>query len=329
MSEACSLPVNHPGYFSLTDRSRDIVRLDDLGIVRVSGKDAVTFLHGQFTNVVKGLGLRTIAAGYCSPKGRLLATFRLWMEGDDVMMMLPRAVAPAFVKRLKMFVLRADVTFTCACHDRTIYGLLNKTKDNLTAAGLTLPPEGDTARKDDTIVLGLSASSAIDGLIDAAPRAIVIAPKTLDLFPADKVADNSALWWVGNIAAGVATVWPETREVFVPQAVNYELTGGVVFNKGCYPGQEVVSRVQHIGESPRRAFIGWADTAEDVLPGATVWSDGKESGFVIESVRVEEKTLVIFSAALAAKEKGFSLSEAGAAVTVLPLPYEIRNVLNR
>ena len=328
MSEACSLPVNPSGHFSLTDRSRDVIRLDDLGIVRVKGKDAVTFLHGQFTNAVKGLGERTIAAGYCSPKGRLLATFRLWMEGDDVMMMLPRAVAPAFVKRLKMFVLRADVTFECACHDRTIYGLLNQTEENLKAAGLTLPPEGETARSGETIVLGLSATSAIDGLVAAAPRAIVIAPKTAEIFPADKVADTSALWWVGNIAAGVATVWPETREVFVPQAVNYELTGGVVFNKGCYPGQEVVSRVQHIGESPRRAMIGWADTAEDVLPGASVWSDGKEAGFVVESVRVDDKTLVIFSGVLAAKEKGFSLAADGAGITVLPLPYEIRNVLN-
>ena len=42
----------------------------------------------------------------------------------------------------------------------------------------------------------------------------------------------------------------------MPQAVNYELSGGVVFNKGCYPGQEVVSRVQHIGETSRRAAFG-------------------------------------------------------------------------
>lgn len=70
---------------------------------------------------------------------------------------------------------------------------------------------------------------------------------------------DSALWWASEIAAGKTTVWPGSRELFVPQAVNYELSGGVVFNKGCYPGQEVVSRVQHIGETsrPRPPSASW------------------------------------------------------------------------
>ena len=327
MSETSTQPLDRSGFFALTDRHRQIIRLDDLALVRVTGKDAVTFLHGQFTNAVKGLGTRTVAAGYCSPKGRLLATFRLWMEEDAVMMMLPKAVEPALLKRLRLYVLRADVTFENITASRTVFGLLNTAQSALKNVGLELPAVGETFRRDGSLVLGLSATGAIDGLIEAAPRAIVVTDNA-DLFPSEAIAPNSALWWLGNIAAGVATVWPATREIFVPQAVNYELTGGVVFNKGCYPGQEVVSRVQHIGDSPRRAFIGWAEGDRDVLPGETIWSGGREVGFAIEAVRVDDKTLVLFSAALAGASEGFSLAPDGSKISLLPLPYEIRNILN-
>ena len=58
---------------------------------------------------------------------------------------------------------------------------------------------------------------------------------------------------------------PPTRETFVPQAVNLELVDGVSFSKGCYPGQEVVSRLQHLGETNRRAAVGILST-EAALP---------------------------------------------------------------
>ena len=92
------------GRFALTTTA-PCCRVTEYGLMRVSGKDAVTFLHGQFTNAVTGLADEVRNAGYCTPKGRLLATFRVWMDGDDVMMLVPKAVAPAFFKRLRMYVL--------------------------------------------------------------------------------------------------------------------------------------------------------------------------------------------------------------------------------
>ena len=113
-----------------------------------------------------------------------------------------------------------------------------------------------------------------------------------------------------------------TRELFVPQAVNFELTGGVVFNKGCYPGQEVVSRVQHIGETSRRASIGLV-AGDAPLPGAPIYSDGAEVGFVVEAVQKDGKSLILFSSLRAALLGKLTLMPEGAEVDVLPLPYKI------
>ena len=240
------------GRFALTTTA-PCCRVTEYGLMRVSGKDAVTFLHGQFTNAVTGLADEVRNAGYCTPKGRLLATFRVWMDGDDVMMLVPKAVAPAFFKRLRMYVLRADVTFTCTGGDVVMTGVPAGAEAFLEAAGLPVPASSRVVRHDGLVIVDAEPASKVEGFCAGGRRALIIAPKDDARF-ADASTD-SALWWASEIAAGKTTVWPGSRELFVPQAVNYELSGGVVFNKGCYPGQEVVSRVQHTGwvdEPPRR-----------------------------------------------------------------------------
>ena len=221
------------GRFALTTTA-PCCRVTEYGLMRVSGKDAVTFLHGQFTNAVTGLADEVRNAGYCTPKGRLLATFRVWMDGDDVMMLVPKAVAPAFFKRLRMYVLRADVTFTCTGGDVVMTGVPAGAEAFLEAAGLPVPAPSRVVRHDGLVIVDAEPASKVEGFCAGGRRALIIAPKDDARF-ADASTD-SALWWASEIAAGKTTVWPGSRELFVPQAVNYELSGGVVFNKGCYPG---------------------------------------------------------------------------------------------
>ena len=217
------------GRFALTTTA-PCCRVTEYGLMRVSGEDAVTFLHGQFTNAVTGLADEVRNAGYCTPKGRLLATFRVWMDGDDVMMLVPKAVAPAFFKRLRMYVLRADVTFTCTGGDVVMTGVPAGAEAFLEAAGLPVPAPSRVVRHDGLVIVDAEPASKVEGFCAGGRRALIIAPKDDARF-ADASTD-SALWWASEIAAGKTTVWPGSRELFVPQAVNYELSGGVVFNKG-------------------------------------------------------------------------------------------------
>ncbi|MCV4593863.1 tRNA-modifying protein YgfZ, partial [Escherichia coli] len=61
-------------------------------------------------------------------------------------------------------------------------------------------------------------------------------------------------WRWFDIRDGLVSIWPATQEAFVPQMVNFELTGGVSFKKGCYPGQEIVARTQYLGKLKRRMY---------------------------------------------------------------------------
>jgi folate-binding protein YgfZ len=72
------------------------------------------------------------------------------------------------------------------------------------------------------------------------------------------------------VQAGVPMVLPQTQDHFVPQMANMEILGGVSFNKGCYPGQEIVARSQYLGKVKRRLFLAHVDAA--ALPGDELFS---------------------------------------------------------
>ena len=319
-NSTCTMSANEDaGRFVVTGTDAHLVRVDDYALVRVTGKDAVTFLHGQFTNAIQGLGDTVRSAGYCTPKGRLLATMRLWMDGDAVMMLVPKAIGPAFIKRLRMYVLRADVKFECATDGVVMLGVTGNAEAVLADLHLPVPAEGAVVRHEGLTILDAEVAQTIAGFTTGGRRALIVAPADHALV-AD--AGDGAYWWASEVAAGKVTIWPRTRELFVPQAVNFELTGGVVFNKGCYPGQEVVSRVQHIGETSRRASIGLV-AGDAPLPGAPIYSDGAEVGFVVEAVQKDGKSLILFSSLRAALLGKLTLMPEGAEVDVLPLPYKI------
>jgi folate-binding Fe-S cluster repair protein YgfZ len=91
------------------DALQGAARLPEWGVMRAQGADAASFLQGQLTQDVQQLDQQTARlAGYCSPKGRLLASLLVWRGGpDELLLACSTDVLPATLKRLSMFVLRA------------------------------------------------------------------------------------------------------------------------------------------------------------------------------------------------------------------------------
>lgn len=240
-------------------------RLPDWALVVARGKEARAFLHGQLTqDMLQLLPGEVRLAGYCSAKGRLLATLWVWVNAQDEVFLAGSAdVMPALVKRLSMFVLRADcklqlldwpVVGECAVQESgapdTLAGWAVKTSSDNAVTSIHLPQIhlpgiGHVARvlRSGT-ELGLSQ--------------VPVSPPALDL-------------WRGlEVASGIARVVARTQDQFVPQMLNWELVGGVNFKKGCYPGQEVVARSQYRGTLKRRTFL--VEVGSPVSPGDEIFS---------------------------------------------------------
>jgi hypothetical protein len=303
--------------------------LGELGVIRASGEDSARFLHGQLTSGVEHLrGDRMQLAGYCTAKGRLLATFRLWREGDVSYLLLPREILPGVMKRLSMFVLRAKAKLVDDSGNWRIGAVFGTgAAAALGAGGIEVP-----AGVGDCVGAGSPRLARLHPGLRVPERFLVLARSdaadgtSLPLESLPEV-DAGAFWW-SEIDAAVPTVFVATQEKFVPQMVNFEVVGGVDFAKGCYPGQEVVARSQYRGKLKRR--MQRAHCAEMAAAGADVYADGEAepAGTVVMAASAVEGGFdVLFECPL---EKVGSRLRVGAAdgprLDLLALPYELVDV---
>jgi folate-binding protein YgfZ len=289
--------------------------LTHLGLVRASGEDAATFLHGQLTQDVKTLDAASARlAGYCTAKGRLLASFIVWRPAPDELLLACSAdVLAASVKRLSMFVLRAKCKLSEAS-DVRLYGLTGPSAAAwLGDAAPQLPWQ--RARIQDADVVRLPD-------VDGVPRWLMAAAQAPQL-PA---LSEEAWRWL-EVRSALPRVAAATSEQFVPQMINLELVGGVSFNKGCYPGQEIVARSQYRGTTKRRAFL--FDAAAETAPGQEVFAAGDDpgqpSGMVIDAASLQGQTAALVELKIAALQAPSLHLRApdGPALRRAPLPYEL------
>ena len=101
-----------------------------------------------------------------------------------------------------------------------------------------------------------------------------------------------------------------------------EKINGLVFDKGCYPGQEIISRVQHIGSTPRRMTIVKADSNVSLNANDDVFCDGEACGNVVMSVTNGNETKAIVEVTLKSMEKG-SYRIGNEEFVKQPLPYAL------
>jgi len=304
------------------------------GLIEAAGDDAIAFLHGQLSSDVP-----VLAPGqgqywsYNSPKGRMLANGVLWRPArgpsDRVLMLLSSDLVEPVRRRLSMFVLRAKVTIEDVRERHALLGVAGGDAALAVreALGVTVAPmtatsfgAGDTtalALPDGRIVVAAAAASG--PLVHAA------------LARNAAIADADAWRWFG-IAAGVPMITSPTSDLFVPQAANWDLLGGVNFKKGCYPGQEIVARMQYLGRLKERLFVFRTDT-RDAAAGTRLFSatfgDGQSCGNVVNAAHDTSSGSVLLAvvqtAAAAAQDVRLGAAD-GPLLTALALPYAVPDV---
>lgn len=236
-----------------------VAPISDLGLITLTGADAASFLHGQLTNDVEHLSLdQARLAGYCTPKGRLLASFLMWRNAESIFLQLPRAIQAPLQKRLQMFVMRAKVTLLDATGDtanQVILGLGGAAATSVLKNWFETLPAAPYAKLDHALGTLIRVADAFGA---ARYQWLMTAATAHSVWPvlcAALVPGGNDAWQLSEIHAGVPHIGLATQEQFVPQMINFELLGGVNFKKGCYPGQEIVARSQYLGKLKRRTTL--------------------------------------------------------------------------
>jgi tRNA-modifying protein YgfZ len=297
------------------------LRLESLGLIRARGTDAASFLHGQLTNDILHLEPgQARLAGYCSAKGRLLASFVVWCAGDDLLLACSADLLALTLKRLRMFVLRAKCQLTDASAELPLYGLAGPAAQAWLGAAAPSEP-WRVAERDSAWVVRLPDAAGLQRFLGAG------------LAPTPPLPALSAAAWAWlEVNSAVARIEQASSERFVPQMLNYEIVGGVDFRKGCYPGQEVVARSQYRGTIKRRSLLFEIDAPAPAVGTEVFHSEdpSQPAGQVVNAAPILDahgasRSLALVEVKLAALALGslHLASPAGTRLEATAMPYEL------
>ncbi|MBK5970418.1 MULTISPECIES: CAF17-like 4Fe-4S cluster assembly/insertion protein YgfZ [Thiorhodovibrio] len=251
--------------------------LGELGAIDIHGAEATDFLQGQLSNDLRELSdSHAQLSSHCNAKGRMLANFRVLREGDGYRLILPREQIATLLPRLKMFVLRAQVSLSDRSDELVCLGLVGECMAAVLTERFGSLPDSDNGvvRRSDTALIRI-AGPLPRWLFVGPPSAAESLWREAQTAGAARAADD--LWALQDIRAGIPTIDPATRELFVPQMINLHLIDGVSFHKGCYTGQEVVARMQYLGKLKRRMYVGEVALAQPPAPGSRLDSASSQS----------------------------------------------------
>lgn len=319
--------------------------LGQFGTLRVSGEDAQSFLQNLLSNDIREVGdARAQLSSFNTAKGRMLATFLVRREKDDYLVQLPRVLSEPMRKKLGMYVLRAKVKITDASDEIVSLGISGADTQQLLAAqfgdlprenlAVTHPSSFDTSGgsgRTEDFCCSVTRISDTRFQIDTGTQQAQSLWQELSL---NAQPVGSVCWDWLNIRSGIPVILPQTQEKFVVQMVNFDLVGGVSFKKGCYPGQEIVARMQYLGHLKRRMYLAHidgahVDTAVVPQPGDELFSadmEGQPSGMVVNASSAPGGGYDMLAVVQIASREAQTVhwkSPQGEAMQFLPSPYPL------
>ncbi len=279
--------------FGNADRERRVIHtglvmsdLSHFGLIAVHGEDSAEFLQGQLTNDIRNVSTQhSQLSAACTPKGRVLANFRIFKREDTFYLRIPMGLLESILKRLKMFTLMSKVTIEDASQSLIRFGVSGPNADEHLSNTITdLPKQVDDISQSGGYTLirvpGIHPRYEIYGGLDDMQTLW----NHVDVHAAPI---GAGAWSMLDILAGIPNVFPQTSEAFVPQMLNMELINGVNFQKGCYTGQEIVARMQYLGKAKRRMFHVFINTNDKVEPGDKLFAEDSKSaqgaGTIVEA----------------------------------------------
>ena len=287
----------------IKDSDNIITDLSHLAIIEISGNDAEDFLHGQFTTNIKQLSKHHLQfSAWCNPKGQVKATFFIYLHGTEFYILLPDELKESIIKQLQMYILRADVKLTDKSDKLIRVGL--QTHDATLLADLieSVPEQqGNVTHGQVTTNRGLHALLTVAPnneedasryiLIGSADRQITLWQELVKHF----TPIGTPAWELLDIKAMYPWITTQTTQRFLPQMINLDLMDGLDYQKGCYPGQEIIARLHFRGLLKRSLYLATCtlESCSEIGPeiGDPLYGDDNEQsvGTVVNTQQSEDK----------------------------------------
>jgi len=265
------------------------IRIDNLDVIVVKGKDAENFLQGQITNdieIIKDED-KAIYAGYCSPKGRLIAFFLIIKVRDNYYLFCPSSISEEISKKLSMYVMRSEVSLVKSPENTSYFSFYGGGEEerNFKNTWDALPNNlmETIQHPNEQNTTGLLSITKLPGENN---RYFVLGEKESigmlykEVYPNLGGLDSES-WHASDIEAKIPNIFKESQDKFIPQSLNLDLIDAINFKKGCYTGQEIVARTHYLGKPKRRMFLGAISINEPPKVGDEIYVENEIIGQIV------------------------------------------------
>ncbi len=265
------------------------IRIDNLDVIVVKGKDAENFLQGQITNdieIIKDEN-KAIYAGYCSPKGRLIAFFLIIKVRDNYYLFCPSSISEEISKKLSMYIMRSEVSLVKSPENTSYFSFYGGGEEerNFKNTWDALPNNlmETIQHPNEQNTTGLLSITKLPGENN---RYFVLGEKESigmlykEVYPNLGGLDSES-WHASDIEAKIPNIFKESQDKFIPQSLNLDLIDAINFKKGCYTGQEIVARTHYLGKPKRRMFLGAISINEPPKVGDEIYVENEIIGQIV------------------------------------------------
>ncbi len=295
--------------------------LAGFAMLAVSGNDRHMFLHGQFINDLNLIeDPATQISAWCNAKGQLISNFLIINTGIAYLLIFKEDLKEFILKRLRMFVMRSDVVINDISDSSPLLGLSNC--NNVASLNKNFPKNPGEINAVDGLIVVSHPDSSGRYLITGSIEALIKYSSTLR---ESLTISGSHIWNLLDILAGLPWITSLTQEQYLPQMLNLDALKGMSYQKGCYPGQEVIARLHYRGEVKKRIHL--IKSSQTLATGDYLYPKGSDDkvGVIINSEPHAEGlsySLAILSLEKA-KEKLYTDTQSNHEASVMELPYAI------
>lgn len=264
-----------------------IAKLSHMAIIEVSGEDAEAFLHGQFTINVKTLPNDYWKfSAWCNPKGRVRTTLIIYRYENTFIILLPAKLKDKFIQQMSMYVLRAKVQLSDQSNTLDIKGISikNNTLNELFNIYYNEMHRLNISHTAHILTLSHQYDLCHRYLLVSTPDNPKLQTLTKTLTPVD-----ISTWQLSDIRAGYPWLSTQTTEQFLPQMLNLDQLNGLDYQKGCYPGQEIIARLHFLGKLKRRLHLAYCNSNTIPESGTAIHAKQQQVGTVINAQRTSDK----------------------------------------
>lgn len=296
--------------------------LSGFALLAISGNDRHAFLHGQFINDLNLIEKPAAQlSAWCNPKGQLITNFLVINTGTSYLLMFKQELKAYVQQRLGMFIMRSDVTIDDISGSSPLLGLANvlaNTKD-LASLGTNIPANPGEVHAVDGLIIICHPDNSGRYLITGSIEALI------NKFPelnSSLSMTSSSVWELLDILAGLPWITSSSQEQFLPQMLNLDALKGLSYQKGCYPGQEVIARLHYRGEVKKRVQLIKSNAQLQVGDHLNQEQSDKNVGTIINSATHPDGCCYAL-AVIALDNTSDKLVSNNQEISILKLPYAI------